>query len=112
MNRKIHTIVCDDENAAYVKLDGVLTHVAFEVSETICKLSPKIKTVEFARRSIANGQKLTFKLTRKDGWKNEGFRSNPGESDDIWLCPDKCQEILGVGKNTKQFSIWVRPVVK
>ena len=60
---------------------------------------------QFARRPIIRGQRLNFTLV-KDHWYSRGlvFKSVNG----VELCADTARKVLGLGKNTKKFSLWVR----
>ena len=54
---------------------------------------------KFARRSFTDAKRMIFHYDHG----SSGYYS--GET---YLCAEKCRAILGVGKKTKQFSLWYK----
>ena len=86
----------------------LMDDMSFSLHDGALRYAGYNKTVQFARRPFAGAERLIF---TKYGCINgllPGFRTNPGNYDDIWLCIEKCQSVLNIGKRTKKFSLWVK----
>jgi hypothetical protein len=112
MDRRKHTLIYVEKDCItqYYSIDGKEARKLY--SNTHRFLNGK--THVFARRSFKGATRLQFE-SATGGMKESIFsarvqKQSPKGDDRIFLCQVLAQSILGLGKNTKKFSLWIKKV--
>jgi hypothetical protein len=107
-NRKIrYGSILPSLSQNYVKIDGKAIETSTSIPFYLTNILGVKSNFKFARRPFAGATKLVFK--RYGFLAFEAFDVPLHFSTHFpWLCADECYTILGVGKKTMQFSLWVK----
>jgi hypothetical protein len=65
--------------------------------------------VRFARRPFSGAERIEFKYNKNLGHSSfDGLYIGHDRFGDINLCANKCWQYIGVRRNVKKFSLWVK----
>jgi hypothetical protein len=103
--RKKHTICLSEsyDNQVY-SIDGNRGRLMYYNTS---KFLDRSGVKEFARRPFAGAKLLSFRKLKEDFMYGSIFQARTGWGN-IQLCIAPARRVLGLGKNTTKFSLWVK----